>query len=247
MTCPIDITFDFRSDTPGYPKRDPDAVSPTLRKYHKILWSKPLPTGRRFTLDDTTRWAYLHHHSEVGEFFLSSDTLNQSYGRNRRVAEIRRRIPQEELSHFRALMYSIGNMIVFPGRRIGGKWTINQARGCNKSIGDRFDLTLECVRRHYAGQSSPLADCLTRYADFFDLFVGFQGYVDFFLLNDLVNGDGSAVRFFLPFAGFTRRSPYPDSLVAFRAYLEESTNFILARNQRILEFARGMTQETGTG
>jgi len=39
----IDITFDFRSDTPGYPKKDPDALSPTLRRYHKLLWSKPLP------------------------------------------------------------------------------------------------------------------------------------------------------------------------------------------------------------
>jgi len=246
MTSPIDITFDFRSDTPGYPKRDPDAVSPTLRKYHKILWSKPLPTGRRFALDDTTRWAYLHHQSEVGEFFLSSDTLNQSYGKNRRVAAVRRRIPQETLSHFRTLMYSIGNMIVFPGRRIGGKWTINQARGCNRSIGDRFDLTLECVRRHYVGESSPLADCLSRYADFFELFEGFQGYVDFFLLNDLVNADGSAVKFFLPFADFTGQSPYPGSLASFGAYLEKSTDFILARNQRILESTQGMKREIGT-
>jgi uncharacterized protein DUF6994 len=34
----IDVTFDFRSDTPR--GRDPDARSPTLRSYHQLLWSK---------------------------------------------------------------------------------------------------------------------------------------------------------------------------------------------------------------
>jgi hypothetical protein len=32
----IDITFDFRSDTP--PGKDPDTWSPTLRSYHQLLW-----------------------------------------------------------------------------------------------------------------------------------------------------------------------------------------------------------------
>jgi integrase len=39
----IDTTFDFRSDTP--PGLDPDTYSPTLRRYHRLLWSKPLPSG----------------------------------------------------------------------------------------------------------------------------------------------------------------------------------------------------------
>jgi hypothetical protein len=50
----VDVTFDFRSDTPDYPKNDPDVVSPTLRGYHKLLWSKPLPSGVVFELMDTT-------------------------------------------------------------------------------------------------------------------------------------------------------------------------------------------------
>ena len=41
----IDVTFDFRSDT--RPKKDPDKDSATLRRYHKLLWSKPLPSGAR--------------------------------------------------------------------------------------------------------------------------------------------------------------------------------------------------------
>jgi hypothetical protein len=62
----IDITFDFRSDTPH--GKDPDALSPTLRRYHKFLWSKPLPTGVVFDLVDTTPGVYLHHCSQLGEF-----------------------------------------------------------------------------------------------------------------------------------------------------------------------------------
>lgn len=33
----IDTTFDFRDDTPE--GKDPDQYSPTLRRYHKLLWS----------------------------------------------------------------------------------------------------------------------------------------------------------------------------------------------------------------
>ena len=63
----IDINFNVFSDTPE--GKDPDSHSPTLRKYHKILWSKPLPDGHMFELDlDTPK--LLHHKSDIGEFFL---------------------------------------------------------------------------------------------------------------------------------------------------------------------------------
>ena len=48
----IDIAFDFRSDTP--PGKDPDERSPTLRRYHQLLWSKALPNGAPFELSATT-------------------------------------------------------------------------------------------------------------------------------------------------------------------------------------------------
>lgn len=57
----IDTTFDFRTDSGG---RDPDAHSPTLRRYHQRLWSRPLPSGTMFVLDDTTPGEYLHHQSD---------------------------------------------------------------------------------------------------------------------------------------------------------------------------------------
>ena len=55
---------------------------------------------------------------------------------------------------------------------------------------------------------------LARYADFFGLFDDFAGYVDFFHLQDLVNDDASAVKFFTPFEDFTG-SPLPGTLDAY--------------------------------
>ena len=43
MTAGVDTTFDFHSDTPA--GKDPDKYSPTLRRYHQLLWSKDLPYG----------------------------------------------------------------------------------------------------------------------------------------------------------------------------------------------------------
>jgi hypothetical protein len=43
---------------------------------------------------------------------------------------------------------------------------MNQARGVSKMIDDRFDLTLECIRRYYKNESSPLFETIKRYSDF---------------------------------------------------------------------------------
>lgn len=230
MRVDIDIMFDFRSDANG---RDPDTHSKTLRRYHKLLWSKRLPGGELFDLDDTTRSSYLHHRSAIGEFSLSSDAVIPTF---KWVPNIQKLIPKAELDGFNAIGYTIGGMMVFPGNRIGRQWTINQARGCTKRIGDRFDLTLECIRRHFGAVWSPLADVLARYAHFFDLFRDFRGYVEFFLLQDLVSDDFSAVRISEPFDDF-RGSPIPASVQEYNAYKSTSIAFIEARNQRILTSA----------
>jgi hypothetical protein len=228
MSADIDITFDFRRDTPD--GQDPDKYSKTLRRYHKLLWSKRLPRGEFFGLDDTTPGCYLHHKSTVGEFCLASDTVIPTFRWN---AEIRRMISAAELAAFNTVGYTIGGMMVFPGRQIDGKWTINQARGCTRQVGDRFDLTLECIRRYYNKDDSPLSDVLTRYSAFFDLFQDFLGYVDFFLLQDLVVADGAAVKIASPFNDF-RGTPIPASIDEYRSYKNAAIAFVEARNQRIL-------------
>jgi hypothetical protein len=226
---PIDITFDFRSDTPE--GKDPDIQSPTLRRYHKYLWSKPLPNGAMFELVDTTPRSYLHHRSQLGEFRLTSDTVVPSFRKQACIAHILSRIP-EALATFNNIGYTIGGMMLFPGNRVDGRITINGARGFHPQIKDRFDLTVECIRRHYLNEASPLSATLARYSDYFHLFGDFRGYVEFFLLQDLVNDDFSSVKFFWHYDNF-HSSPVPDSMDAYLHYRELAIGFIKARNQRI--------------
>jgi hypothetical protein len=228
MHTDIDITFDFRRDTPE--GKDPDSHSKTLLQYHKKLWSKPLPSGVRFELDDTMSGHYLHHQSAVGEFSLSSDAVIPTFKWNNQIQSW---IPEMELNAFNAQGYTIGGMMVFPRNRIDGKWTINQARGCTPRIGDRFDLTLECIRRHYINGKSPFTDVLARYTAFFNLFADFRGYVEFFLLQDLVSDDYTTVQISKPYDNFSG-SPIPNSAAEYRAYESDALAFIKSRNQRIL-------------
>jgi hypothetical protein len=228
MHTDIDVTFDVRRDTPK--GKDPDTHSQTLRRYHRMLWSKPLPSGSLFALDDTTPGCYLHHKSAAGEFFLSSDSVIPTYSYREDILSV---TSADALEAFDAIGYTIGGMMVFPAFQIDRRWTINQARGCNRLIADRFDLTLECIRRHYGKGASPLSNVLDRYADFFGLFQDFRGYVEFFLLQDLVTPDCSAVKLAPPSNNFSR-SPVPSTVDEYQAYREASVAFVEARNKRIL-------------
>ncbi|MBA3361059.1 MAG: hypothetical protein H0T94_06265 [Acidimicrobiia bacterium] len=224
----IDIAFDFRTDCGG---GDPDWYSPTLRRFHRLLWSKPLPSGARFELSDTTPGVYLHHNSALGEFFLSSDAAIATFTRWPALKPITEQLPESENDAFNRIAYTIGGMMIFPGNQIDRQLTINQARGFTRSISDRFDLTLECIRRHYSDLGSPLAATLARYTNFFALFGDFRGYVSFFLLDDLVTDDHS-VNFFMPFDDF-RPPSVPRDVPTYREYRRRSIEFIEARNRRI--------------
>lgn len=228
MRTDIDVTFNFWRDTPERKGADPDSDSETLRQYHRVLWSKRLPGGEYFELDDK-----LHHRSTLGEFWLSSDAVIPTFKWSRDIQEL---IPAEELEAFNAVGYTIGGMMVFPANQIDGKQTLNQKRGCAREIKDRFDLTLECIRRHYNDDESPLTHVLARYKDFFDLFVDFRGYVEFFFLQDLVSEDFSAVKISLPFDDF-KGSPIPTDALQYNAYKKDAIAFIEARNRRILASA----------
>lgn len=224
----IDVTFDLRSDAGG---KDPDSHSSTLRRYHRVLWSKPLADGTQFALEDLKSKGYLRHRSHRGEFLLSSDTIFRTFSGVKRMQHIIAQIPTIDREDALRRGYTIGSMILFPGVKVGGM-TINQARGTNAKIQDRFDLTLECIRRHYVGAASPLAQDLARYATFFGLFEDFRGYIDFFFLQDLVTDDHSSVRFWAPFDNFTT-SPFPADIDAYLRYRSEMFRWVDARNQRI--------------
>ncbi|WP_211223201.1 DUF6994 family protein [Propionicicella superfundia] len=232
-TALIDTTFDFRIDTP--PGRDPDAFSPTLRRYHRLLWSKPLPSGHVFDLDQSVPGRYLSHSSELGDFTLSSDSVIPTYTRWVRMQAIVGQLPESEREEFRSLGYTMGGMMIWPGVPAGGRRTINVERGFNARIADRMDLTLECIRRHYRGLDSPMASTLIAYAKFFSLFESFEGFIDFFLLGDLVDSSG-AVRFFLPCDDFSTKAT-PGDIKSYRDYKRCTLAFVAARNSRIDEFS----------
>lgn len=232
----IDTGFDFRSDS--RPGRDPDAVSPTLHRYHQLLWGRPLPSGARFDLTDGRPVEYLVHHSELGDFYLSSDAVIPTFSHKARA--IVEQLPESEVEAFEAISYTIGGMMLFPSNRVNGKMTINGARGLHPRIADRFDLTLECIRRHYRGEESPLGETLDRYSDFFALFGDFAGYVEHFLLQDLVNEGGSTLNFFMPFDDF-KAPAVPQDLATYLDYRCRCTDFIEARNRRVADLAPSLT------
>ena len=226
----LDVTFDMRSDTPK--GKDPDSHSPTLREYHRLLWSKVLPNGARFDLSASRPGAYLYHSSDLGNFFLTSDAAIRTFRSVRRAASVIEQIPEGEREAFSRRGYTIGGMMLFPVNRIAGMQTINQRRGTHPKISDRLDLTLECIRRHYLDEHSPLGETLTRYGDFFELFGDFAGYVDYFLLHDLVTDDFQNVRFLTTFADFTTPA-IPQTLEEYQSYRRQKLEFVAARNGRI--------------
>jgi hypothetical protein len=229
----IDINFNFYSDAGG---GDPDSRSPTLRKYHKLLWSKPLPNGTVFELTDAEKGAYLYHNSALGEFVLGSDAIVHSYRNQKRKEWLTAQIP-EDVNELFSSCCNIASYIIFPKNAVDGGQTINQSRGVNKFIDDRFDLTLECIRRFYSNQPSPLYNTLMRYKTFFDLFEDFNGYIDFFFLQDLVDKNTSRVKFYLPFDDF-KNPPVFSNTDDYISYKNGVMNFNSNRKSRIDEYVK---------
>lgn len=87
---------------------------------------------------------------------------------------------------------TIGGFVVFPRHN----YSINQGRGILSKINDRFDLTLECIRRYYIylknpseKSDNPLFNYLDKDKAFFEMFGSFENYVDFFCLQSWVDDE----------------------------------------------------------
>ncbi len=223
----IDTSFDTRSYAGG---KDPDSYSATLRSYHRYLWSKKLPNGKELILDE-----WLNNTSDACNFLFSSDSISNSLRGQKDYQHMISQIDRNIIEDFVTKGSTIGGYVIFPKRKINGKMSINQERGINSRICDRFDLTLECIRLYYLGKDSPLFECFKRYHEFFDLFVDFKGYIGFFLLQDLVD-ENYNVRFFLPFHDFSFM-PRPTSTEEYLLYKENTISFVNSRNERISEWA----------
>jgi len=228
MTEQIDINFDFRKDSKC---GDPDTDSPKLYETHKLLWSKELPNGKKFTLEIKE--------DSYGRFLLKNNlTMNLSSDRmcphfdGKYSNKFDGWLSDNEREELKHKVRTIGGHIVFPAHKKNG-FTINQARGVSRIICDRFDLTLECIRRFYKDDESPLSKTITNYKDFFDLFVDFNGYAEFFHLQDFIDQDGQ-IDFSLPFDNFNR-PPLPKTIDEYRKYMEHTLELMNKRNRRILK------------
>ena len=230
----IDTSFDFRIDSNG---KDPDSHSATLRKYHQLLWTKQLPNGELLELEESGSNLIYRFNMQTIKF--GSDSISNSYIGTKRIAHLKNEIPLSEFEEFRDQGSTIGGYIIFPSERVGGKMTINGARGCNTKIADRFDLTLECIRLHYQRRESPLEETFNTPANrfFFSLFKDFKGYVDFFLLQDLTDSQYEKVSFFTQIEKLFTNSPIPKTGVEYREYKTSTLKFVRRRNQRISEWS----------
>lgn len=233
----FDDDYNFRDDTPA--GKDPDSRSPRLRRYQRLLWSKPLPDGRPFELHAGRALSpYLAYEADGTGFVLGSDAITSSYTRWSRPESLVNAIAsldEDQRSRYLNPPYTIGSAMIWPVRR-KDRPTMNTARGFRLLIADRMDLTLECIRRHYAGEPwSPLADVMNAYADYFELFGGFTEFVEFFHFQDLVTPDCDEVRFYLPFDNF-KRSGTPTTTDEYVEYREKTLEFIEGRKRRMAEW-----------
>lgn len=127
----------------------------------------------------------------------------------------------------------VGSYMIFPSTRVNGQPTLNGIRSIYLLIRDRFELTLEGIRRWYFEGESPLQDDIERCREFFSPFGEFQVYCHFSLLEDLVCEETGHGLFWLPFEDFSISSPLPQSLEEYLAYREKISEFSRARNLRI--------------
>ena len=239
----IDTEFDFRQEVGG---KDPDTYSPTLKQYHQILWNKPLPNGKLLQISNI-KSKYLVGICEDVSIDLSSDSIINSLSKRLKNNSKTSQIYMEcssEIEKVQKNGSTIGGFLLFPRRKIDGKLTINAARGFNNKIIDRFDLSLECIRLYFLGLDSPLKNDLERYSEFFDLFSNFKGYVQFFLLDELVNDSYTKVKFFTSFNKAFSNSPLPNDKAEYLTYAENSLRFVKSRNERIKQWRLEETSQS---
>ena len=238
----IDVSTDFTLDTPhywdGFGERsgglgigggDPDSLSKNLQLYHQTVWSRKLPCGETMALQRGTGPNYL----TWKDFRFGSDSIIVSfrYEKYRQMLdEVQKVVPNYKsfVEDYLHRAYTIGGMMIFP-KHAG---SINQAKGTSPKLRDRWDLTLECIRRHYCNEESPISKTLARDKEFFDLFVDFKGFVDYFFLQDCVSPDYSSVKIWVGNAEFTEE-PLPKTVDEYLLWINQQMDFLEKRNGRI--------------
>ncbi|WP_159803313.1 DUF6994 family protein [Arthrobacter zhaoguopingii] len=238
----FDITFDCKSDVPT--GKDPDSHSQKLKTNHELLWTKALSSDVLFAPTEpsdpkTRRNNYLmFEQASDKKFTFGSDAITNSYtkwSRPKALVEAKAGLSEKQKLRYFNPPYTIGSAMIWPVRKIH-RPTMNTARGMRGKIADRMDLTLECIRRHYAEEpGSPLEDVTTNYADFFALFGTFEQFVKFFHFQDLVTREGK-IDFFLKHGEDFKRSGVPVTTDEYVEVREASLKFIKRRGNRMADW-----------
>ena len=236
----IDINYNFTTEKENYwnddywsrnnglggSTWDPDSSSRVLRDYHRILWSRDLPNGMHMNLSKDLTWNRMR---------FGSDSIIVSFRyKNQPLAEeIKKALPDYKKYFYEYALKSntIAGYTIFPKHQ----GSMNQNRGTNHLICDRWDLTLECIRRFYCEEKSPLSDAIEKDRFFYNLFVDFKGYIDFFFFNDCVSDDYSKVNIWIGDDKF-EESGLPNTIEEYFNYIEAEMSFLEKRRTRIKEY-----------
>lgn len=192
------------------------------RKSDYLIWD-----GMRFASDSiTTSHRYIKCQSIVHQVEQQTDNYRQ--------------FVEDAL----CATYTMGGMIIFPKLR----GSMNQDRGTNPMIADRWNLTLECIKRYYEQLENntyafnPLWETIKRNEEFFNLFVDFNGYIDFFFVQNFVDESGNIIRFMPDYfdgnGNFTKKYPVPQTAAEYLANIEIQKEIVKKRNNRISEFVQ---------
>ncbi|WP_183098719.1 DUF6994 family protein [Nocardioides pelophilus] len=235
-----------------YPGRDndPDAYSSQLRESHQMLWTKRLPDGQSLEFSARLWSDYLRVTSLPGDWTVGSDIIATIHAKALPVdSQGLRGFANGHVCEF----CTIGGYIVFPNQIAQQvppqpnpavrRWSINQARGMDGRISDRFDLTLEAIRLLYEGivdlNENPIGDVLEAYRWWFDLFGqgadGFRAYAKFFFLTPMLDPQGRVKPFAPLTLVFDDALPRNDA-TAYGAYMAAQRDFVNRRNELISEW-----------
>jgi hypothetical protein len=227
--------------------RDPDEVNPQLREAHRLLWSKPPRRGEVLVLS-AHKWSdYLKVVSTPDGWTVGSDNFATAHANALRpFAEGLDGFADGHLCEF----CTVGGYIVFPNQlaqqlptsinSTARRWSVNQARGMERQISDRFDLTLEAIRLFYDGtlhrSENPIGDVLEAYGWWFDLFGkgvdGLLAYANFFFLTPMLDAQGRVKPFEPLTLAFDHALPKNDE-TAYRAYIAAQVDFVRRRNEHV--------------
>ena len=179
---------------------DPDACSERLYEFHGVLWEKQRKQTEFLNLNipqivicQKSIWFKLNNKNIA----LGSDSIMNIYWHRTsgNMPEIMKKISQtksnykEFIKEYLKKANTIGGFVLFTRHNN----SINQQRG-KRPIDDRFDLTLECIRRayqyrdFYREDNNPLFGLSEEDKKFFRMFGSFENYAKFFCLNKSYDG-----------------------------------------------------------